>query len=377
MTPQNGLLPSGLYDQLPPQAEREMAALTQTMQSFLHFGYEQVSPPMLEFEDTLLAERGAALGADTFRIMDPSTGRMLALRADMTMQIARIATDRMKDTPRPLRLCYAGQTLRRNGHPLRAKRQFRQAGIELIGDGQLPLAADWEVMKVAALTVQSLGVTDLTLDINIPDLLPKLLDEAGMAPAKKQELIAELAQKDLSRLDAYGLDDACQNLLKALVEATGSMKHALPHVKKLSAVYPNNSAFSDAFDTLEKLAELLPDVALTLDLVEARGFEYHHRLSYCLLSKHSQLELGRGGRYEMEEGKEATGLTLYLDAIGELLPQAPVRPTVLVPLNTAPKILEKLHKKGFATVLNMGESSHTTHVLDGETPVPNTNLKDK
>src|SRR3546814_10103925 len=65
--------------------------------------------------------------------MDPVSQRMMGLRADMTPQVARIATTRLKKAPRPLRLCYGGQVLQVRGSQLRPERQFAQAGIELIG----------------------------------------------------------------------------------------------------------------------------------------------------------------------------------------------------------------------------------------------------
>ncbi len=370
-----GLLPSGLHDHLAPQAEREMQALNRTMQCFVQFGYQQVNPPLLEFEDTLLSGRGASLGGETFRLTDPATGKMLALRADMTMQIARIATHRMADATHPLRLCYAGQVVRRNGHPLRQKRQFRQAGIELIGRGALPLAADWEVMRVAVLAVQNLGITDLSLDLNMPDLLPTLLAECGLDSATQKDLMQALAQKDTTVLAKSGLNADLQKLLKALVEAAGTVAHALPRLQALAAAHPQISAFKDVLETLAVLPDLLPNVALTVDPVEARGFEYHHRLSYCLFSAHSQQELGRGGRYEIAKGQEAAGLTLYVDTLNELLPVEAPRPTVLVPLNAAPDILEKLHAQNYATVLDNGTQTPTTHRLDGKKIIEITSKK--
>ena len=73
------------------------------MKVFHSHGYQRVKPPMLEFADGLLAGTGAAVGEQTFRLMDPDTNRMLGLRADMTPQVARIAGTRLAGRPRPLR----------------------------------------------------------------------------------------------------------------------------------------------------------------------------------------------------------------------------------------------------------------------------------
>ena len=90
-----GLLPSGLTDLLAPQAEQDAKAVEAVLSSFAAFGYQRIKPPLVEFEQTLLAEGpGAALAEQTFRLLDPISRRMMALRSDMTAQIARIAGTR-------------------------------------------------------------------------------------------------------------------------------------------------------------------------------------------------------------------------------------------------------------------------------------------
>ena len=116
--------------------------------SFAAYGYERVKPPLVEFEETLLAGSGAALADQTFKLVDPLSQRTLALRADMTMQIARIATTRLANRPRPLRLSYAGQVVRVVGSELRAERQFGQVGAELVGVHCA--RADVEIITMAA-----------------------------------------------------------------------------------------------------------------------------------------------------------------------------------------------------------------------------------
>ena len=106
------LLPAGLRDVLPPDAEREAQTVEQLMALCAVHGYERVKPPMMEFEDSLLAGAGAATTEQALRLMDPLSQRMMAVRPDMTLQVARIAASRLAAAPRPLRLSYAGQVLR-------------------------------------------------------------------------------------------------------------------------------------------------------------------------------------------------------------------------------------------------------------------------
>src|SRR4051812_27520640 len=109
------LLPEGLRDVLPPDAGFEAEVVDRLKKSFAANGYALVKPPLVEFEETLLSGVGTALAPRIFRMLDPASHRTLGVRADITTQIARIATTRLSSAPRPLRLMYAGQVLRVKG----------------------------------------------------------------------------------------------------------------------------------------------------------------------------------------------------------------------------------------------------------------------
>src|SRR5690349_12241902 len=177
-TPNPALLPAGLMDLLPPEAEREAALVEAMMATFAGHGYERLRPPLLEFEDSLLAGSGAAVAEQTFRLMDPVSQRMMGLRADTTPQVARIAATRLGLQARPLRLCYAGQVLRVRGTQIAPERQLPQVGIELIGSETA--AADAEVAVVAAEALARAGVHGITLDISLPTMAGVLLEAAGL-----------------------------------------------------------------------------------------------------------------------------------------------------------------------------------------------------
>ena len=155
------------------------------MAAFAAHGYERVKPPLLEFEDSLLAGSGVAVAEQTFRLMDPVSQRMMGLRADTTPQVARIAAHPpRRGRPRPLRLCYAGQVLRVRGTQLAPERQVPQAGIELIGTDAA--AADAEVAVVAAEALAAVGLAPATLDVTLPTMTPALLDAAGVSAAARR-----------------------------------------------------------------------------------------------------------------------------------------------------------------------------------------------
>src|SRR5690606_18553058 len=120
--------------------------------------------------------------------MDPLSQRMMGIRTDMTIQVARIAVTRLASSPRPLRLCYAGQVLQVKGGQLRSERQFGQAGVELIG--ATSIEADAEVLMLAADALRAVGVAGVSADLTVPSLVPVLAEELGLPETATAEIRA-------------------------------------------------------------------------------------------------------------------------------------------------------------------------------------------
>lgn len=358
------LLPVGLYDQLPPAAEMETHALHTLLRSFGHFGYAQVGAPLLEFEETLLSGKGADLGPHSFRIMDPISHRMLALRADMTMQIARIASDRLRDEPRPLRLCYAGQTLRVQSESLHPRRQFRQVGIELISETTLNDGADAEVIGVALSALHATGLTDICLDLNAPGLVRALLAPLGMKTEAQQDLERSLARKDPTMLTGAGLPDRLRDILLTLIKASGSAAHALPILRDVALTEATAKQRDQLCALVETLNRQWPDLAISMDVTGMRGFEYHHGVSFSFFSAATSAELGRGGRYMLDETSEATGATLYLDAMHPLLTPPAARKRLLICGPIDPATLNEWQAQNFQTLLASPDSANETEARE-------------
>src|SRR5574338_509692 len=176
------LLPAGLRDVLPPDAAHEAGIVERLVGCFAGHGYQRVKPPLIEFEESLLGGSNNGLATETFRLMDPMSQRMMGVRSDFTMQVARIATARLRKAPRPLRLCYAGDVLRVKGAQLRPERQFTQIGFELIG--ALGAPADSEAVLLAAEALQTLGIKRLSVDLTSPMLVPSVCQGLGIEPGR-------------------------------------------------------------------------------------------------------------------------------------------------------------------------------------------------
>lgn len=311
------LLPNGLVDLLPPNAENEARAIAAFMGEFAAFGYARVKPPLVEFEESLLGEGpGQKLARQTFRMMDPVSQKMMGVRADVTAQIARIATSRMAGEERPLRLSYAADVLRVNGTQLRPERQFAQVGCEMIGMDSL--MADVEMPLVALKALSALGLGQLSIDLTVPTLIAHIYDETGTDDATRESLNDLIEKRDRDAIAAHKGDAA--KLIVALMQS-GFEKTALPKNAKadMERLLATAKELRSALDIYG-----LNDIQITIDPLERRGFEYQTGVSFTLFAMGARGELGRGGRYDVTvRGKSpetATGFTLYMDTILRVVP---------------------------------------------------------
>ena len=345
--PNPALLPAGLRDLLPPEAETEASAVEAVMAVFAAHGYQRVKPPLLEYEDALLTGTGGGVADQIFRLMDPETHRMVGLRADITPQVARIATTRLAHAPRPLRLSYAGQVLRVRATGLPPDRQVAQAGIELIGhDSSI---ADAEVVLVAAEALAAVGLTRVSFDLTMPPLVQSLLDEA--APDRRVALARALDRKDAACVAEYGGARAAS--LAELLLSAGPAGRALDVLARVD-LPPDARAHADRLaDAVAAIHARAPDLALTVDPVEFRGFRYHSGVCFEVYSPGHHEALGRGGRYECGDGEPATGLTLFPDAVLRAAPARSARPRVFLPFGTDPDEGAGLRAGGYATVAGL------------------------
>jgi ATP phosphoribosyltransferase regulatory subunit len=348
MSQHPALLPAGFSDVLPPEAETEAAAIEAMLGVFSAHGYERVKPPLLEFEESLLAGSGAATAEQTFRLMDPVSQRMMGLRADITPQVGRIASVRLARAPRPLRLSYNGQVLRVRGSELRPARQMAQAGIELIG-ADAP-EADAEVIAVAAEALAALGVPAVSFDLTLPTLADELLATLSLTAEREAALRHALDRKDAAEVAA--LAGPLADVLDELLHAAGPADRALAALEAASLPPPARALGERLSRTVAAVRARSPSVRLTADPLEFRGFGYHRGVAFTVFTGALAEELGRGGGYLAGE-EAATGVTLYPGAALRAAPPKPRRPRVFVTLPLA-QHAAGLRARGFATVAALG-----------------------
>lgn len=291
-------LPDGVEELLPEAAWLAEELRRRLLDCYRDRGYGLILTPLVEHLDSLLVGAGEDLEDQTFRFVDPVSGRMLGLRADMTPQAARIAATRFAGDE-AVRLCYLGSVLRTHPDTPGGARAPRQAGCELFGDASLD--ADLEILDLMAQTLSLAGVRQPLLDLGHMGIYQDLVADVGLRPSDEQTLFDILQRKcepELADwLRAAALPEATHAALARLVSLHGPPEQVLPAAR---AELPATPAIGAALDALDAVATALADrsASLHVDLSELRGYRYQTGLSFAAFGADSARELARGGRYD-------------------------------------------------------------------------------
>jgi ATP phosphoribosyltransferase regulatory subunit len=344
---EKALLPSGFHDLLPREAAFQHSMIGALVQRFQAYGYDLVNPPLIEFEASLFSGHGDALAEQTFRVLDPLSHQMMGVRADITMQIARIATTRLRNEFLPLRLSYSGPALRVKGTDLYGERQLVQAGIELIG-AEAKENADAEVIIVALDSLRALGITQLSVDFNLPGFADILLDHAQLDKATTKALRQALNRKDSGKVATLGGEVAA--ILLRLLTPLGNADATLSMLSSL-ALPPDAQLLCTHLGRVITLVRTAhPEVNLTIDVLEYHGFEYYSGIGFAIFSTVDTAEVARGGRYEIDDKTGAVGATIDVNTLLRILPLPEAPERVFIPAGTSPAEVMHLQKEGFVTI---------------------------
>lgn len=347
-----GLLPEGVQDDLTPDAEHEAALTDALLRSFAGYGYKRVATPLVEFESSLVSLEGGQVSPNMFRLLDPVSNRMMALRSDITPQVARLAATRLSDAARPLRLAYAGHVLRVQGSQLRPRRQFRQAGAELIGEASI--AAEAEILAMAVEALRDMGLTSVHVDLTLSRFVPLLTAHYALTQAQCIQVRNALDAKDAAALASLG--GPAGECFQTILRTSGPVKGALASLSALELPHEAGSLLRDAAQLTDRLADRLDGVPISLDVGEYRGFEYKTGIGFSLFADGVRGTLARGGRYGVAhlDGRTepAVGFSLYMDSVLEGVPRPEPKPLVYV--SGGPDAARALRLRGWRALTALG-----------------------
>jgi ATP phosphoribosyltransferase regulatory subunit len=319
--PPVGALPSGARDVLPVEAAELRSVENALRTTFARYGYREIRTPVVEFAHQLeLAESGGLERA--YRLFDEA-GRVLVLRPDMTIPVARLIATRLMDHPGPVRVSYTGPSFRvpQPGKPVAS--EHRQAGAELVGEDGPEADAEsvlllWESLRAAGLSGVRIGIGDVSLTDAVLDALavPAIARERLARAAEDRDLVAWRAEAEGQALGPDQRELLAElPALRGHAEVLGRISHVIPAAAAACA------RMSRLLDLLDQ--EGLRDAVL-VDLGILRDWQYYSGLVIEAYAAGAALPVAQGGRYDglaerFGTPRAAVGFTIELEFLHRAL----------------------------------------------------------
>lgn len=336
------VLPDQIADVLPNEARHIEDLRRALLDTARGYGYELVMPPMVEHLDSLLTGTGEALELQTFKLVDQLSGRSLGLRADTTPQVSRIDAH-LLNRAGVTRLCYCGPVVHTRIDRPHTTREPLQLGAEIYGHAGLE--ADLEAIELAHACLRAAGVSQLAMDVGDVRIVDAVLAGVSLTASQVARIHGALASKDVTELRALSRDLPLevQNSLCALPSLYGDV-HVLDEAARVLHASP---LLSQALNDLRWLAAQLPDLRVSFDLADLRGYAYYTGVRFSLFgalgAAQRQVELVRGGRYD-EVGavfgrkRPAVGFSMDLKEVAGVAARPALQSAIRAPWGSQPAL---------------------------------------
>lgn len=328
------ITPEGTRDLLFEECDARRHVEHQLSAMFKARAYKKVITPTLEFFD-VFNRASSGIEAESLYMLTDYTGRMMALRPDSTLPIARIATTRLRDADYPLRLYYNQRVFQRcpsfSGH----SDEKTQSGIELIGASGI--RADLEIITMAIDALNSCGARDFRIEIGHAGFFKALSKALKTSDGIRDEIVEYIETKNFAALndllDTLGESDATR-VLRSLPRLFGGGE-VIEQAQSMCKAKDETRPLQYLAELYKKLSQLGLGDKINIDLGLVHRSNYYTGVVFRGFIEGSGLTVLSGGRYDSllgEFGKPlaATGFGVEIDALanamlsrGDMAPQEP------------------------------------------------------
>ena len=289
--------PDGVSDLLPDDCLTKRGLEHRLRGVFASNGYQEIETPGIEFYDVYAG--GSFVAQENLYKLSDQEGRILSLRYDGTVPVARLAATLFKDVEPPIRLSYLENMYRFRESCGGRQREFSQAGVELLGISSPQ--ADAEVIALAIASALEIGLTDLQISIGQAEFFRGLMEEWGIAAEDAAEISRHIDQKDTVALekaaDRFGLSTEANETLLMIPALFGAYETLDAFEKRVKS--PRAIA---ALQNVREILEILDDYGymkyMTVDLGMLRSLDYYTGMIFKGFTYEIGFPVISGGRYD-------------------------------------------------------------------------------
>jgi len=310
--------PEGVQDILFESCWQKRLLEERIRETFRLNGYREIETPTIEFCDVF--ENGLIKQESMYKFCD-SKGRLLALRPDITIPVARIAATKLKDEVFPIKCCYIGNTFSFDELGGGRQNEFTQAGCELLGVNSPD--ADAEIIAMAIESLKATGIEDFKIDIGQVGFFKGLMEESGLDENAIEEVREFIDQKNLvgieQVMDRYRVKSSIKKIILDLPRLFGS-REILQRINYDDIGKRAASALQNIKEVLEILEDRNLSEYVSIDLGMVQSLNYYTGIVFRGYTHGVGFPVLSGGRYDrlvalFGRDLEATGFSLGVNMV--------------------------------------------------------------
>ena len=293
---ENQLLPEGFKDSLPETAYKEFKISTEFIKIMKKKNYMLVRPTLLEFEKSMFFLTKGSMEKNSFRVLDPLSQKVMAIRSDITTQIARISCGALKFQARPLRVMYFGDILRVNNSQLKTARHSTQLGGEIIGVKNEE--DEIEMIKIISEILKKFKINNYKISLSMPTILKSVSLDFNLN--KEQELYLKNCYDNKNLMDLKKISTEIHDISSKLLNRIGPLDKIYQFL--ISENFPSKTQceINKFLTSLQNFKKKLTNENFIVDTVEIDKSGYHNGLMFKFYSD-KLTELFSGGSYEVNK----------------------------------------------------------------------------
>lgn len=312
--------PDGVQDILFDECYAKREIENKIRNTFRSYGYYEIETPTIEFFDVFSSEIEHFPQESMIKFFDQK-GRILVLRPDITVPVARITATKNRDIQLPIKYSYIGNVFRFNEVGGGRQNEFTQAGIELLGD--YSSESDAEIIAIAINTLKATGLERFQIDIGQVEFFKGLAEEAGFSNEDVDDISKFIDTKDFVGVDAIVKKYEMSNQLKELFLKLPGLFGSVEVISELKKSTTNNRSLK-ALENIEEVIGILGDYGLakyiSVDLGMLKDLNYDTGIIFRGFTDGVGFPILSGGRYDSltsSFGRDcpATGFSLRINML--------------------------------------------------------------
>ena len=294
----NQLLPEGFRDSLPDLALEEYRINDCFLKITKKSGFSYVNPPLIEFESSLFFLSKEKRKSECFRVLDPLSQKIMAIRSDITSQIARISCGSLFHSKRPLKLCYSGEVLKVKNNNLSMSRQSRQIGAEVIGIKTDLILVD--VIKLIVKILDKLNFKNFILNLSMPNLTKAFVEDFQLNTDEYEKLVNSFKNKNLDLIKL--LPTEIFEISNFFLSTIGNIDTNLSKLQKYKFKKKIKEEVKMFVKSVKMVKKEFSEIKIFIDPLEVDEIDYHDNISFKVYSNEYK-ELFNGGFYFVNNEK--------------------------------------------------------------------------